>query len=501
MSDALFLYREDILQNAHNECTPWLILLYNVKKLYSEKDYKNNMLDYYETIFQSLVPVSNIQKHKDLVLEEDDSLKKHFKDSLLKLTETRYKEDITYDVDFILMISNKLVRYSFEKLDFEAFLLAMIVKSDYSLVFTDKEDLGISPVNMTTGDIQLYTEIYKTPEKTKVNLNEFLSKKSILWLALSGENIYEMELYKEYKIFKLNNWSNKTLKNWQREDYKNLYFEDTIKQGNVRDKFLEDYFSESQAIKNKLTFARINIEKNNEILVVKDIELSEFPHNLLLDNDFNFHFLSKPITNILSTEWLINRSKQTIIKDNYSKAIWIPTKRGDFTLNHLYSKLEQILTINDFEIYDDVFLKKPISCDINILTAHGDSDISKFHALFTNEEESIFNIHKVVGTGKVLILFVCHSGSMTSGTFQNKIQSMARYFLENGYECVIAPFWALHIAIPPIWLPIFLQNFNAGYTVSKAFHSANLKVHELYPTPAAWACLHLYGNPSVRIKD
>ena len=501
VSDTLSLYREDIFQNDVSECAPWLILLYNIKKTYPENEYRIHMLDYYENILQSIVPVNSIQKIKDIVLEDGETLKKHFKDSLLKLTETRYKSDFTYDVDFILMIGNRLIRYGFEEKDFEAFLLAMIVKSDYSLVFADKEDLEITQVNKTTGDIQLYADIYKNLRRTKDELKQFLLDKAIVWLALSGDYVYEMQLFNQYEIFKLDNWEYEVQNKWQKEQYKNLLFEDTIKQGNVRDKFPEDYLIESQVIKNNLSFAKINIENSNEILLIKDIALSEFPHNLILDNDSNFVFLSKPITNILSTEWLINRSKETILKNPYSKAIWIPIKRGDFTLNHLYSKLEQILVLNNFEIYDDVYLHKPISSDINILTAHGSTDISSFHALFTNDDESIFNIHKIIGNGKILILFVCHSGSMTSGLFQNKIQSMVRYFLENGYESVIAPFWALHISIPPIWLPIFLKNFNEGYNISKAFHFANLEVYKYYSTPSAWACLHLYGNPIVRIES
>lgn len=45
------------------------------------------------------------------------------------------------------------------------------------------------------------------------------------------------------------------------------------------------------------------------------------------------------------------------------------------------------------------------------------------------------------------------------------------------------------------WLPEFLNSLDAGLPISQAMFNANMKVYEKYPTPAAWACLHLYGDP------
>jgi hypothetical protein len=69
-----------------------------------------------------------------------------------------------------------------------------------------------------------------------------------------------------------------------------------------------------------------------------------------------------------------------------------------------------------------------------------------------------------------------------------------------GYQAVIAPFWSLHIDIPPLWLPVFLQHLNKGETISKSAYHANTAVYNVYAAPGAWACLHIYGNPYLRVN-
>lgn len=65
----------------------------------------------------------------------------------------------------------------------------------------------------------------------------------------------------------------------------------------------------------------------------------------------------------------------------------------------------------------------------------------------------------------------------------------------------LTKFWALHIDIPPIWLPVFLEHLNNGENVGNAFFYANRKVETIYNTPKAYSCFHLYGNPFVKLSD
>ncbi|MFP5082184.1 CHAT domain-containing protein [Pedobacter sp. JCM 36344] len=85
--------------------------------------------------------------------------------------------------------------------------------------------------------------------------------------------------------------------------------------------------------------------------------------------------------------------------------------------------------------------------------------------------------------------------------FRNNVASLVKRFIAQGYEAVIAPYWALDVTVPKYWLPEFLNCLDAGESVSQAMFSASRKVYDQFPTPAAWACLHLYGNPNLKIQE
>jgi hypothetical protein len=163
----------------------------------------------------------------------------------------------------------------------------------------------------------------------------------------------------------------------------------------------------------------------------------------------------------------------------------------------LYSGIENTLQENAFEVFKQKELPKPLSTDINIVCSHGAKNISEVQILF-QENKATHNLNSVIGMGKILIFFVCHSGSMKTEFFRNNVTSMVKRFIAQGYEAVIAPYWALDVTIPRYWLPVFLKSLDTGLTVSQAMFNANMKVYEIYPTPAAWACLHLYGNPNLK---
>ena len=70
-----------------------------------------------------------------------------------------------------------------------------------------------------------------------------------------------------------------------------------------------------------------------------------------------------------------------------------------------------------------------------------------------------------------------------------------------GYSSVIAPMWSLSTEILPLWLESFMQVIQNGEYVIDAVFKANQDVKSKYISPAAWACLHLFGNPYLRIDE
>ena len=141
---------------------------------------------------------------------------------------------------------------------------------------------------------------------------------------------------------------------------------------------------------------------------------------------------------------------------------------------------------------------KPMSSDLNILVSHGEKDISIDPKIYPDSNPRL-NINKFVGEGKILILLVCHSGSSKLTPFKNSISSIAKKYITRGYKAVVAPYWSLHPIIVPVWLSEFLSVIDQGDEIVYAVHKANLKIHEIYPTIAASACMHLYGDPHIEL--
>src|SRR5690606_32383235 len=114
---------------------PWLLTLYNVRRLYPKADFSPSGFGFFLDIFEIMVPVDTIKKYKDVIEADSEDLKKHLKESLVKLNETRNTTDFVYDNESAIRISSRLIEYSTKEKDAAAFLLSMMLKSDYSILF------------------------------------------------------------------------------------------------------------------------------------------------------------------------------------------------------------------------------------------------------------------------------------------------------------------------------------------------------------------------------
>jgi hypothetical protein len=178
--------------------------------------------------------------------------------------------------------------------------------------------------------------------------------------------------------------------------------------------------------------------------------------------------------------------------------MWIPIDAGDMSLNILYSRLETFLKQELIGVSTRSIPDHPLSSTINILVAHGGKTIAESKIISTGRER-ILNGHQFLGEGRVAILFVCHSGGMEKATLDQKVMSFVRELLERGYAAVVAPYWSLHISVPPIWLPAFLAAMRRGSRIADAVMAANQTVFNANHNPGAWACLHLYGDPYLKM--
>ena len=81
------------------------------------------------------------------------------------------------------------------------------------------------------------------------------------------------------------------------------------------------------------------------------------------------------------------------------------------------------------------------------------------------------------------------------------MHSLVKDYIVSGYSAVVAPMWSLPITILPIWFDAFMTDFLSGNQIINSVYKANMAVKEIYSTPTAWGCLHLFGNPYLQVCD
>ncbi len=494
--------REDIYATGINDATPWLITLYNVRRAYPNSDFKKNGLGFYLDAFELIVPPENVKTYKAIIEGDILQIKVILREALVKLNQTRNNSDAVQDNDMAIKMANRSLDAAVKANDIEMLLLAMMVKSDYSFIFSEKSRPEIAPLVIPKQNLEAFEKVYGSGSAT-ISILTYNTSCTYVWLMTSEGHYYQLQLKnKTFSCQELKTWNHQEFSDLLSQEYfSDIVFEDTIKTATgVRNVLSEEYENESLDYKSKFNFAELSITKiETPLLLVLDNDFAGFPHNLFLNNEKEFISLSNPVCNILSTEWYIKYNSKNNLSSEFSKAIWIPTEGGDFTINHLFASIEDTLVANKFHIENAISPGHPIAAELNILTAHGKDDIAIKQIIYPDNNPRI-NLSKFLGAGKVLILFVCHSGSVKSTPFKNSISTIIKEHITSGYSAVIAPFWALHIKVPPIWLPVFLKYMEDGLTIVEAVHAANLKVSERYPTIAAWACMHLYGDPHLK-KD
>lgn len=234
---------------------------------------------------------------------------------------------------------------------------------------------------------------------------------------------------------------------------------------------------------------------------VKDLEISAFPHQLFVD-DRTDRFIgeSMPSINVISTELFIKTNFDEPLRGDYLKAFWTPVDSGEFTFQVLLGQLESLLQKYKFDIHCETTLVAPLHADLNIVCAHGGSNISETEWFYANDQPLI-ETSSIVGQGKLLILLVCHSGTITQTNYDNAMHTIIKRYIQMGYNSVVAPMWSLSTEIIPMWLSTFLECMEAGNYVVDAVFKANMQIKSEFIAPSAWACLHLFGNPYLQIGD
>jgi hypothetical protein len=501
--DYLNEHREDILNNGVHDAKPWLILLYNIKRIYASADFSSTGLGFYLTAFEYIVPESDYIEFKTMFFGEIPELKTLLKKSLIKLNETYYSDDLKHDNQNSIVIANRIIKISTTNTDFESLIIAALVKSDLTISFKDKGRIGVIPATINKLDEDTFISLYGKVSDT-ISTISGLDNYKFIWFLKSEMNVFVLQFNGNVAYSELKDWESQNFRKLLSTNFfSKLSFDSSIKtRHEVRTVLSEEHLEESEKIKSEFQFTKVNFTNENMgVLIVMDMDLAGFPHNLLLDQESKFIYLENPICNILSTEWFVSNHGNTKLPNSFSKSVWIPIECGDMTINMLYSKIEN--TINDFKFSIDTSEKpnQPLSSDLNIIVSHGANNIALKPALYPESNDIRLDFSSYIGKGKILIFFVCHSGSTQVTPFSNSISSIVKDYIMQGYSAVIAPFWSLSIESAPIWLAKFLESFHSGNSIIISVYDANMEIYNKFPTVAAWGCMHLYGDPDISISD
>lgn len=424
---------------------------------------------------------------------------------LTKLRSCRKSDNYSHYSKTANLYARKVIDIAVENDAPEDFLLSMMVRADYTFV---KQDLQLSPyvvLKFEDDEIEANARPYISVNELK-NIIRLEHEDVIMWIGLGVKHICRMSLMNDmFKMDYLEGFERSKSLRAPIEIITNLAFRNdyVTEKGDRFDKTAKELEEEGERLHDSLESYRLSVPNiAARVLIVKDMEMESYPHQLFIDERSD-EFLGQclPTANVISTELLINTNHSLLyLPSNFSRSFWTPIQSGEITFSGIMSHLENTLIKYQFKVCDKIAPSKPLSSDMNIVCAHGGKNISEEEWFYANGQP-ILKTNKIVGQGKILVLFVCHSGTAVYEEYDGAVHSMVKKYIRMGYKSVIAPMWSLSTEILPLWLVSFMECFSKGEFIIDAVFHANMAVKKKYIAPSAWACLHLFGNPYLKVAD
>lgn len=493
--------RDMIFSYIEHSAAPWYSLIRSLRQNGAKGDYL--VMDSFEGMMKAILLQNGNEKMVKFYDENEDK-SALLMEELAKLETTRNSEDIGQDSYKALVLAKDVIEKAVADNKPADYILAMRPKSDFSFAMTDKKLKGdlkkVDVVDPKAEDCNLpYGEIDRLAWLLQMEKSD-----CVMWIGKGNNKVFRMTLLGGmYKFDELSAISAIDADKLQKETIGKLVFSQTERDRNdtIYTKNELELKSEAEQIYQQMkdcTIAVPNIV--NRIFFVKDIAVSAIPHQLMIDERTGkFVGESWPSANVISTEFLIKSNFNDPLPKGYNKSYWSPLNK-ETTFWGIKEGLKQVFEDYQFDVDDNDEPAMPLHADLNIVCAHGADNISDSEWFYAGGTP-IFNSKRAVGPGKVLVLFVCHSGSITHQYYDHTMHTIIKRYLRMGYSSVVAPMWSLNTEITKIWLPVFMEIVDAGGYMVDAVFQANMEVKKQFITPSAWACLHLFGNPYMKIAD
>lgn len=501
MADFLDSHREVFFKNLEHSAMPWITLVANVKMNCPSADISRFNL--YIEAAKSVVDYKSNALYLDLFCHENEA--EHLKELIVRLNTTRNVTDYSHDNTLAMLYAKSLLDKAFLCKNHSHYLLGMHVRADFTFV---RQNIWQNGIYERAEFIDVDGKEYHLPIEDTRMLEDLMQQgedNEVLWIGKGQRNLYSMLLLKgEFSFETLDSWSSLNIAALQSGIIRNLTYERDVKKPGqpIYSKDNVELEQEAEALKQKLAACKIPVEEGAErLLIAKDMDVAAYPHQLLLDaNSDQFVGCQLPSCNIISTEVFIKTNFEEPLHKDFTCAYWSPFDSQEFTFAMIKGHIEE--TLNKFHVVcnDQTDPLLPINSEINIACAHGGADISNT-SWFYADDKPIVETDKIIGKGKLLILFVCHSGTISRPDYDNAMHTLIKRYIRMGYSSVIAPMWSLNTEILPLWLEVFMESVHQGEFVVDAVFKANMAVKEKYISPVVYACLHLFGNPFLHIGN
>ena len=504
---------------------PWLGFLYNLKRVNVafETPLDVDVIEKYIVSFEKGLDSQTLSNVQAMFFPIPEQTKRIFKEALTKILETYNYEDFASEIGKVRVLAENVLLLSLKPLDINNIFLSGIVINDSSLSFEGRKHQDKGPF-IPTNNNEIDLDNYASNILEKITLHK---GQVIYWVFRLKSNVYALVIKedKSHELILFSTFDYEIIKKWAK---KVDDFSFDAKQGwySINEQE-QDYIKLMQELRTLIFEVTPNTQ---ELLLITDLQLSIFPHNLFqirstawtMDgheevvrtevekggHDFLGYHL--PVTNIVSFEWYAKNNEIIIIaKSNFTINSWIPTYDEDPALGIGYEKLRPLIEDKyNGQISTDRVPKRSIS-SINVLLAHGGIGKEGFKTIYTKQSEGHAYIREtgikhIVGEGIIAVLFVCSSAYISLEFYSQKLESFTNEILGIGYKVVVAPAWKLNPDMTPIWLEEFISSLNTGKSVAFAVYDANIKVaktgyndyHGFY-APSGWAAMHVYGNPNI----
>lgn len=475
---------------------PWLGMICNLKTLYPGTYALQAPLIALESYIEANLPTEQIESIKDLVLRNRPNAKEQLRQSLEQLTKSRNISDHVHEANLLQVRASRVIETSLEVGDIEGILLGHQAKSDGSLAF----DLAKRLPRHT-----LIRHDAETLQRSAGRFEDYLSQTRskllthpdyrYVWLGFEGERTYFL-IHEEGKFIAhgyIPGCTQSSVKEWLADILPGLGFNDSPP-GQGPFKIREDIWSEeSERIQSSVP--KFHLPRSSKCTVVfSDVEMSCFPHNLLVDltSEGQRQALCSPLS-------LDHYLRCTPIELNLSKVnVWAPLVEEDGAIELAYSRLRQHMDNHPADYEEGLLPSFESEADVKLFICHGGRDPDGgFTGLYPSDNKK-YTTPSILGTGKVAVLFVCHGGHIATDIYARSFQTLAKTLLLAGYETVIAPAWSLNVTIPGPWTEVFLHQLKAGQNIVSAASEANQRIKQIYPVESAWAAMHVFGNPHLR---